>query len=164
MELKKIKLNQEVECSVLLINGVKYFIFKNSTKHKYILIPNYLIIDRIDEDLIFKLKYADEKSLRMFKQFIKKFDNHYHCFGITFKKKLILKGLGFRMNLIDTNLKIEFKIGLSHLIKLDIPNSLNVKIRKNIIIVSGLDRILIGNFVSKIASLKIPDCYKGKGF
>jgi large subunit ribosomal protein L6 len=81
-----------------------------------------------------------------------------------FKKKLVLKGLGFRMNVVENFEKIEFKLGFSHLIYITIPKTIKVKIKKNKINVEGTNKVLVGTFINKILSLKIPDCYKGKGF
>ena len=45
-----------------------------------------------------------------------------------------------------------------------IPESITVKLTKNILNLEGFNKILLGNIAHKIISLKTPDCYKGKGF
>jgi hypothetical protein len=60
---------------------------------------------------------------------------------------------------------IEFKLGFSHLKKIKIPvDEISVHVQKSTLFVEGRDCVLIGNFLNKIRSLKVPDIYKGKGF
>ena len=77
---------------------------------------------------------------------------------------MTLKGLGYRITIIENRTKIEFKIGFSHLIRLSIPNGIKAKGKKNLLHLECKNKILLGNFVDKIVSLKLPDSYKGKGF
>ena len=83
---------------------------------------------------------------------------------VVFKKKLILKGLGFRVLLNETNDLAQFKLGFSHLINIKLPENLRLKVRKNLISIECNDKILLGNFVNKIVSLRNQDSYKEKGF
>jgi ribosomal protein L6P/L9E len=81
------------------------------------------------------------------------------------KKKLVLKGLGFKITYSSDIRTLNFKLGYSHLAFLRIPFGVNfVKIGKNYLIVSGYDPSLIGNFVASVQRLRFPDSYKGKGF
>lgn len=81
-----------------------------------------------------------------------------------FKKKLRYKGLGFKIN-VETEKLLTFKIGLSHIISLEIPVYISkVTVKKKDIVFESNDKILLGDFVEKIYRLKYPDAYKGKGF
>ena len=56
-------------------------------------------------------------------------------------------------------------MGYSHVCVLEVPtDELTVSVRKSNVVVEGVEKARIGNFVSKIRSLRIPDNYKGKGF
>ena len=81
-----------------------------------------------------------------------------------YKKKLILKGLGFRCNVNEKLKSVEFKLGFSHLLNLSIPENVKMTVRKSYINIESTNNILLGNFINKIISLKRPDSYKGKGF
>ena len=60
---------------------------------------------------------------------------------------------------------LELKLGFSALITLPIPvEEVKVDVNKNIITLEGFDPVAVGNFATKIKSLKFPDAYKGKGF
>jgi ribosomal protein L6P/L9E len=97
------------------------------------------------------------------------FKNTFNTFNISMqsllKKKILLKGLGFR-SIFDTSTKIiSFKLGYSHLTNLSVPDYIKqIKIKKNIILFESSDKILLGNFVKKIHKLRESDSYKGKGF
>jgi ribosomal protein L6P/L9E len=46
-----------------------------------------------------------------------------------------------------------------------VPNGVDlVKVGKNYLILSGVEPVLLGNFITSIQRLRFPDAYKGKGF
>ena len=84
---------------------------------------------------------------------------------VQLKKKLVLKGLGFKITYSSDVKTLNFKLGYSHLVFLRIPFGVDfVKIGKNYLIVSSFDPSLIGNFITSVQRLRFPDSYKGKGF
>ncbi len=78
-----------------------------------------------------------------------------------FEKKLIVEGIGFKADVVGTNLV--FKLGFSHPITVAIPKNLKVASEKNIITISGIDKEFVGQYVAEIRALKKPEPYKGKG-
>lgn len=78
-----------------------------------------------------------------------------------YEKKLIVEGIGFKAEVIGTNLV--FKLGFSHPITVAIPKNLKVASEKNVITVSGIDKEFVGRYVAEIRALKKPEPYKGKG-
>jgi len=83
--------------------------------------------------------------------------------GVTegFEKKLEIKGVGYRAALEKNELVLS--VGFSHLVRFKIPENIEVKVVKNIITVSGIDKQLVGEVASKIRDIKKPEPYKGKG-
>ncbi len=83
--------------------------------------------------------------------------------GVTagFTKKLIIEGIGFKSDVKGT--KIDLALGFSHPISLPIPAGLKVTAEKNIVTISGVSNEAVGEFASKIRTLKKPEPYKGKG-
>ncbi len=79
-----------------------------------------------------------------------------------FEKKLILEGVGFKSEVAGKNLVLA--LGFSHPVNVSIPEDLKVTAEKNVITVSGIDKEHVGEFASKVRSLKKPEPYKGKGF
>ncbi len=78
-----------------------------------------------------------------------------------YEKKLIVEGVGFKVEIAGKELVLN--LGFSHQIKVNIPEELNVTVEKNTITISGINKEMVGQFASKIKSLKKPEPYKGKG-
>ena len=83
--------------------------------------------------------------------------------GVTegFEKKLEIQGVGYKAS-IQGN-KLVMHLGFSHPIELETPEGVELKVEKNIIIVSGIDKQKVGQTAAKIRDFKKPEPYKGKG-
>ena len=164
-KIRNISIPADVVIEFVFINSQKFIVFKNSKNVvKYFPIPHNIEIAKLGN--LLTISYSSEENNKWFLEFnffLERLKSEIEKLNRIFKKKLILKGLGYRITLSE-NRKIEFKLGFSHLIKISIPENIRVKARKNIMNVEGNDKVLLGNFVDKIISLKSPDSYKGKGF
>lgn len=78
-----------------------------------------------------------------------------------FEKKLEIEGVGYKAAVSGNNLTLN--IGFSHPVIIKIPSSINLKVEKNIIIISGIDKYLVGQVAANIRAKKKPEPYKGKG-
>lgn len=78
-----------------------------------------------------------------------------------YSKKLEVQGVGFRAAMKGKALAVE--VGFSHPLEVDVPAGLTVKVEKNIITISGIDKHQVGQYAAKIRDLKRPEPYKGKG-
>ncbi|MFA5933861.1 MAG: 50S ribosomal protein L6 [Candidatus Paceibacterota bacterium] len=78
-----------------------------------------------------------------------------------FQKKLILEGVGFKSEVAGKNLNLA--LGFSHPVVVPIPEGITMIAEKNVMTITGIDKELVGQFASKIRSLKKPEPYKGKG-
>ena len=78
-----------------------------------------------------------------------------------FEKKLMVEGVGFRVELSGKNLILN--VGFSHPVNMPVPEGLNVVVEKNMITVSGPDKEMVGQFAAEIRAVKKPEPYKGKG-
>lgn len=86
--------------------------------------------------------------------------------GVTkgFEKKLEIQGVGYRVAIQGS--KVVLSLGYSHPVEYQAPKGVNVAIdpeKKNIMIISGADKQLIGEVAAKIRSFRKPEPYKGKG-
>lgn len=83
--------------------------------------------------------------------------------GVTkgFEKKLEIKGIGFKASLEGEDLVLQ--IGFSHPVKMKKPEGINFSVEKNIIIISGVEKQLVGETAAKIRQIRPPDPYKSKG-
>ncbi len=78
-----------------------------------------------------------------------------------FKLNLILKGIGFKAFIEDSNLIL--KLGYSHNIVINIPENIKIINQSNNLIFNSIDFIYLTQFVHYIKSFKKPEPYKGKG-
>lgn len=78
-----------------------------------------------------------------------------------YEKKLIVEGVGFKVELKDRELVLA--LGFSHLVHARIPEGIQVSVEKNAIVISGIDKEAVGRFTAKVRALKKPEPYKGKG-
>jgi large subunit ribosomal protein L6 len=78
-----------------------------------------------------------------------------------FEKQLELIGVGYRATIQGQ--KLDLQLGFSHPQQLPIPEGLAIKIEKNIISVSGIDRQLVGQYCATVRGVRPPEPYQGKG-
>jgi len=79
-----------------------------------------------------------------------------------FEKGLEISGVGYRAEVAGSTLKLV--LGFSTPIEYSIPKGIEVKVDKQVnLVVSGINKELVGRVASEIRSLKKPEPYKGKG-
>lgn len=83
--------------------------------------------------------------------------------GVTqgFERKLEINGVGYRAEV--SGQKMTLQLGFSHPVDYELPAGISAKVDKNIIILSGTDKQLLGACAAKIRSFRPPEPYKGKG-
>jgi large subunit ribosomal protein L6 len=82
--------------------------------------------------------------------------------SVGFQKNLELSGIGYRAERSEDTLKLV--LGYSSPLEYKIPQGIDVKVDKQInILVSGIDKQLVGRVAAEIRELKKPEPYKGKG-
>ncbi len=91
-----------------------------------------------------------------------------HIIGVVsfFKKKLILKGVGYKVNIEKKGIQniINMYLGYSHVVKYIVPKNIEINIIKNIeILITGIDKQLVGQVAADIRMKKKPESYKNKG-
>ncbi len=84
--------------------------------------------------------------------------------GVTdgFKLELDIVGVGYRAEVKGK--QVIFALGYSHAVVFDIPTGIDIAIDKQThIVVTGVDRQLVGQVAANIRRLRKPDPYKQKG-
>jgi large subunit ribosomal protein L6 len=60
--------------------------------------------------------------------------------------------------------KLDLQLGFSHPTQIAIPKGVAVAVDKSVtIIISGIDKHLVGQFAAAVRAMKPPEPYKGKG-
>ena len=83
--------------------------------------------------------------------------------GVTdgFTKTLEIRGREYRINLKGKDLELD--LGYSHTIKVAPKEGIEFKVEENKIIVSGIDKALVGEQAAEIRELRPAEVFKGKG-
>lgn len=84
--------------------------------------------------------------------------------GVTkgFEQTLELIGVGFRAQALTD--KLNLSLGFSHVVEYLLPKGIKAETPSNTtIVISGIDKQLIGQVAAEIRSLRPPEPYKGKG-
>jgi ribosomal protein L6P/L9E len=80
-----------------------------------------------------------------------------------FNEEVVLVGVGYKAELLGTN-KLLLKLGYSHDILIDIPETVLVTCPKEtLLILKSLCKESLGSFVSLLKKCRTPDVYKNKG-
>ena len=84
--------------------------------------------------------------------------------GVTkgFTRKLEIAGVGYRAELKNDLLALT--LGYSHMIYFKAPDEIKIEVPDQVtVIVSGIDKALVGQVAAKIRSFRKPEPYRGKG-
>ena len=111
-----------------------------------------LVVSRNSEDKPIKAKHGLIRSL---------INNMIIGVSEGYSKTLEVNGVGFKVNLSGKTLKLS--LGYSHEITYAAPDSVDVNVDGNKIIISGIDKQLVGQVAADIREFKKPEPYKGKG-
>ncbi len=79
-----------------------------------------------------------------------------------FQRRLEIQGVGYRAQIQGRSLVLT--IGYSHPVQIDPPDGIQLAVENNTnVIVSGIDKELVGNIAARIRAVRPPEVYKGKG-
>ena len=88
--------------------------------------------------------------------------NMVHGVSVGFEKRLQITGVGYRAQLSGKDLVLN--MGYSHPVTMVPPEGLAVKVENpTSIVVSGMQKDMVGEFAAKIRAVRPPEPYKGKG-
>ena len=114
---------------------------------------NNLSIERKSEDRLIRSYHGLARTL---------INNMVTGVSTGFEKGLEISGVGYRAEVAGSTLKMV--LGFSSPIEYSIPKGIEVKVDKQVnLVVSGINKELVGRVASEIRSLKKPEPYKGKG-
>lgn len=112
-----------------------------------------MVVERKSEEIIARSYHGLARTL---------IGNMVNGVSTGFEKKLEISGVGYRAELSGKSLK--FILGFSSPVQYDIPKGIDIKVDKQVnIVVSGIDKQLVGRVAAEIRALKKPEPYKGKG-
>jgi large subunit ribosomal protein L6 len=78
-----------------------------------------------------------------------------------FERRLEVIGVGYKAEAAGKVLKLS--LGFAKPVEFPVPPGIEIKVEKDTIVVSGIDRVLVGNVSARIRSFRPPEPYQGKG-
>ena len=119
-----------------------------------------LHIDQTKQQII--IKAQETKLRRLYLSSRTLVANMVTGVSVGFEKRLQITGVGYRAQLDGKDLVLN--LGYSHPVKMVTPEGLSVKVENpTSVVVSGIQKDVVGEFAAKIRSVRPPEPYKGKG-
>lgn len=79
-----------------------------------------------------------------------------------FQRRLEIQGVGYRAQVQGRNLTLN--VGYSNPVQVEPPEGIQLAVENNTnVIVTGIDKEIVGNLAAKIRAIRPPEPYKGKG-
>ena len=79
-----------------------------------------------------------------------------------FQRRLEIQGVGYRAQVQGRNLVLN--VGYSNPVQIEPPEGIQLAVENNTnVIVSGIDKEIVGNIAARIRAVRPPEPYKGKG-
>jgi large subunit ribosomal protein L6 len=79
-----------------------------------------------------------------------------------FQRRLEIQGVGYRAQVQGRNLVLS--VGYSHPVQIEPPEGVQLAVENNTnVIVSGINKEIVGNIAARIRAVRPPEPYKGKG-
>nr|YP_001293594.1 ribosomal protein L6 [Rhodomonas salina]ABO70778.1 ribosomal protein L6 [Rhodomonas salina] len=125
-------------------------------------ITNKVLVESVEDTLVIKPALDNKNAEKLHGTYRKLLSNMVEGVSDGFEKKLELQGVGFRSQVQGKSLILN--VGFSHQVTIESPPGINLAVENNTnIIVSGIDKQLVGQIAANIKSVRPPEPYKGKG-
>lgn len=127
-----------------------------------ITLPSSLKVEIVDQKISVGKKQDDKKTKALHGLYRKLIANAVDGVQKPWEKRLEVVGTGYNVQPQGENLVL--KLGYSHPVIFAATPGIKYKVEENNkIVVSGIDRQLVGQVAQRIKAIKKPDAYKGKG-
>lgn len=103
----------------------------------------------------------DKKERSLWGTFAAHIKNMVKGVTVGFKKQLEINGVGYRVALAGTDLKLD--VGYSNPVIFKMPKEVKATVEKNLITLESADKEMLGRVAAEIRTIRKPEPYKGKG-
>ena len=124
-------------------------------------VRNDVKIEVVGQEVVVTLVKKTRLARALWGTYASHIDNMVHGVNELFEKKLVVEGVGYRVELSGGELTLN--MGYSHPVKLTVPEGIEVQVLKNTINIKGSDKEVVGQFAAEVRSVRKPEPYKGKG-
>ena len=119
-------------------------------------------VEATDENILFNPKNKSKESIALSSTMRALAINRMIGVSQGFQKKLEINGVGYRVKVSGDSL--EMSLGFSHPVIYKLPEGVSAEAPSNTeLVLSSVDKQLLGDAASKIRSFRPPEPYKGKG-
>ena len=122
---------------------------------------NRMIISKVDSTVLIHIKGDSDMSKALQGTTRAIICNMVKGVSVGWEKRLELVGTGYRAEVLGKTLSLT--VGFSHPVQIDAPEGIDFKVEKLDVIVSGVDREIVGQIGARIRAVRPPEPYKGKG-
>jgi len=142
-----------VDANIVSVNGAKGSLS--------FVIPTGVSVKVKDETIVVKTTRNDPKTKALHGLVRAQIDNMIKGASIGWTKTLTLSGVGYRAAVTERDLVLT--VGFSHPVTIVPPPGIQFSLSEGKIVVSGVDKQVVGQIASDIRKVKPPEPYKGKG-
>jgi large subunit ribosomal protein L6 len=148
------------------IDANNFVTVKGSKGSLSLQVDSAISVEKNESELVLTRATEDKRDRAMHGLYRSLLNNMVNGVSTGFKKELEMIGVGYRANM-NGNI-LELALGYSHPFFFVPPSEISIdvdtKTSKNPrIIITGIDKELVGQVAAKIRSLRKPEPYKGKG-
>ncbi|MEK7181145.1 MAG: 50S ribosomal protein L6 [Patescibacteria group bacterium] len=150
-----------IEPGVSVVQDAGVLSFKGPKGEKTIKILPHIEVEIGDKNLMVKSNKSVKQARANLGTMWSLIRNAIMGVSQQFSKILEIEGIGYRASLEGTTLVLT--LGFVNPIRFDPPQGISIKVEKNQITVSGVDKEVVGQAAAQIRAFKKPEPYKGKG-
>jgi large subunit ribosomal protein L6 len=125
-------------------------------------LPNEVVVEQEGETLL--VKRRDESRAARQRHGLSRTLVANMVEGVSqgFQRRLEIQGVGYRAQVQGRNLVLN--VGYSHPVQIEPPDGVQMAVENNTnVVVSGIDKEIVGNIAARIRAVRPPEPYKGKG-
>jgi large subunit ribosomal protein L6 len=125
-------------------------------------LPPEIALTQEGETLVVKPKNESRKARQRYGLCRTLVSNMVEGVSKGFERRLEIQGVGYRAQVQGRNLILN--VGYSNPVEMPAPEGINIAVENNTnVIVSGINKEVVGNTAAKIRGVRPPEVYKGKG-
>lgn len=148
------KINVTIEKNHITVKGPKGQLSR--------IIPDNVVLNKENDKIQVSAKDTSMKSQQIYGLYRRLIANMIQGVTEGFQKKLSLQGVGYRSQVQGK--KLILSVGFSHQVEIPTPEGITISVEANTnVLVSGIDKELVGQVAANIRSIRPPEPYKGKG-
>ncbi len=148
------KVDVRIEGSTVTVKGPKGELSRS--------LPRQVKVEQVDQTLTVNRADETRKAYEMHGLCRTLVDNMVKGVSTGFERRLEIQGVGYRAATEGKTLILN--VGYSNPVRIPFPDGIDIKVEANVnVIVTGINKEIVGNTAARIRGMRPPEPYKGKG-